>query len=763
MANPQDVAPAGVDLPLIGEPRRRYEARAKVTGATRYAADEPLAGTLHAQLITTPVARGRITAIDTTAATALPGVRLVLTHETARAVPTGDPVTLGGALQSSFYPLSGPEVRYAGQIVGLAVAETIEGAREAARLVEVSVSPERAAADMHAVGAPAAEVLPAEIHEPLAVGDLEATLAAADAAVNVTYTTPPQHANPIELYFTSAEWQNGQLTAYVPSQWVNGIRGTLAQAFGLPTENVRVVSRYVGGAFGSKTFVLAHTIAVADAARQLGAPVKLYVSRQQFFTVGAFRAGSTQRVRLGGRGGRLSAIRHENTGQTSRFDTFVNAGSDQTVRMYDFDAVETEERMVYLDTNTPGFMRAPAEMQSMFALESAVDELAYELGVDPLELRLASDSDREPVGKLPWTSRSLNQCLRRGAELFGWAERPAETGTLRRDGLRVGYGLATTYYPTNVSPATATVRLAADLSCRVSAAGCDIGTGAYTVFQQLAAAELGLSPDRVRVELGDSGLAPNSVAGGSKQTASIGSAVQDACRQVRTQLAEAATAQGGPLEGVALADVAFENGSMSAAGRSVPLSQALGAVPFGVVEALGTWRPTVVPPTETGELYLGTTNYTFRGYIVDGRVQAAFGAQFVEVTVDPLTGEIRVPRMVGVFAAGRILNARTAHSQLIGGMIWGVGSALHEATEVDARHARFLNTDLAEYLVAVNADVPSVTAEIIEEVDEHVNPLGVKGIGEIGVVGVAAAIANAVYHATGKRVRDLPMRMEDVL
>ena len=757
-----DVSPKNVNFPMIGAPQKRYEARAKVTGETRYAADEPLNGALYAELVTTQIPRGRITGVDTDAAKAVPGFKLALTYENVKAVPTAGAFPQG-PMQSSFYPLSGPEVRYAGQIVGMVVADTIEGAREAAQRVTVSVQPAaNAVAGLHIGDVPKAEPVPSQA--PISVGDFEATLNDADGAIDATYTSPVQHANPMELYFTSAVWDNGHLTAYVPSQWVSATRGVLAQTFGLPTEKVRVVSAFVGGGFGSKGMVLAHIITVADAARQLGVPVKLYVSRKDFFTVGAFRAASTQRVRLAGKGGKLTALAHDNTGQTCRFDTFVNAGTEQTARMYDFQAIRTQEKVVRLDTNTPGFMRAPAEMQTLFALESGVDELAYELGVDPLELRLASDDPtKEPVEGLPWTSRSLAQCLRRGAELFGWSERPAEVGTLMRDGLKVGYGVASSIYPTAVNAATAEIKLGSDLSCRVTAAGCDLGTGAYTVFQQLVASELGLPLANIQVELGNSDFPTNGVAGGSAQTASVGSAILNACRQVRAQLAKQVSAQGGALEGSDPKQLVFENATLRSEQGSVPLQKVFEAVPFGVIQARGAWQPATVDPASSSAFYLSNGGSTYRVFIAGGRVMAAFGAQFAEVTVDPLTGEVRVPRVVGVFAAGRIMNKRTAHSQLMGGMIWGVGSALHEVTEVDPRYARFLNTNLGEYLIVVNADVPSVTAEMIEEVDEYINPLGVKGLGEIGNVGTAAAIANAVYHATGKRVRDLPIRMEKVL
>lgn len=763
MAQRYDVSPSAVNLPPIGDPLPRFEARAKVTGEARYAADEALAGALYATLVTTPVAKGRISTIDTQAAEALPGVRLVLTHKNTDRHPEVKPYSKGGVGQSSLQPLAGPEVNYAGQIVALVVAETLETAQQAATLVSVKIETTgQPVASIQAEDAPAAKPVPEKLHPPVQVGDLEAALTAADGTVEATYTTPVQHHNPIELYFNAAEWHNGQLTAYIPSQWVTGTRAALATVFKLPVEKVRVVSSVVGGAFGSKATVMSHTYLTAEAARRVNAPVKLYIGRDQMFTVGSFRPATIHRIRLSAKDGHLSAIHHEQDGQTSAMDLIFLPGTEQTARLYGWQAIRTAERTIHTDTNTPGFMRAPAEVPGLFALESAIDELAYKIGADPVELRLASDSSKEPVEGLPWSSRSLAKCLHRGAEIFRWSQRPKEVATLTRGDWQIGYGMASAIYPCYTSPGTADIRLGSDLSVRVAGGAHDLGTGTYTIAQQICARELGVPPEKVRVELGDSDLAPNAVAGGSRQTGSFGSAVLDGCRQLRARLMEIATAPEAKLADANPAGIVFADGAMRSGERSVALEDIIGTVAFGVIEARGTWTPDPVKPKSVRELYRTGTAGT-AGMVTDRFARAAFGAQFVEVAVDRLTGEIRVPRLVGVFAAGRIINERTARSQLLGGMIWGVGSALHEATDIDQRHARFVNTDLGEYLIPVNADIPSVQVEFVEEQDEQVNPLGAKGIGELGITGVNAAIANAVFHATGKRVRELPIRMEKLL
>ena len=758
-----DVSQPAVPFPMTGRPARRYEAIAKVTGKAIYAADEAMPATLHAYLVTVPQAKGTITAIDDADARKVRSVRLVLTHENMPALTDVTPYSKGGQAVNSLPPLGDATVRHSGQMVAMVVAESIEAARRGAELVRVSVDGEPAVGSIHTGDARERREVPKEIYEPIDKGDTTAALERATAKIDVTYRTPTQHHNPIELFSASASWSNGILTAAIPSQWVAGMRSGLATAFRLPTEKVRVVSQVVGGGFGSKAMLANYAFAVAAAARMLDTPVKLYVSRHQAYGTQSFRPQTTHRIRMGIENGKLSVIDHEQDGQTSTFDVMVLPGTEQTTRMYDWSDIRAREFTVATDTNTPGFMRAPAEVPAIFALESAVDELAVAAGLDPVELRIASSAKGgEPVEGKPWTSHGLDECLRRGAERFRWQERPGEAKAQRDSDWLFGQGVATAMYPTYTQPATAEVRFGSDLSVRVSAAGHELGGGTYTVLQQIAAGELGVPLDKVRVELGSSDMPVNGVAGGSMQTASLGSAVLNACRNARVELAKAATASGGPLEGADAASVRIEDRKLVAGDRTVDLEKAFDQVPFGIIEVRGSWVPGEDGLKSIREFYRSGAGKMV-GFVTDHYARAAFGAQFVEVAVNARTGEVRVPRMVGAFACGRIMNERTARSQLMGGMIWGVGSVLHEATEVDHRHARYINSDLGEYFVPVNADVPSVEVIMVEEEDRHVNPLGVKGIGEIGITGVNAAVANAVHHATGIRLREVPIRMDHLL
>nr|WP_185984243.1 xanthine dehydrogenase family protein molybdopterin-binding subunit [Aureimonas mangrovi] len=717
----------------MGQAVPRYEARAKVTGGANYPSDVRLARTVHAYLHTSRIGRGTIRGFDLEAARAVPGVIDILTHETiggqVRPVPA---IYAGGYASDSVLPLGSAEIAHWGQPIALVLAETYEAAREAANRIGVSYEEHRAlAVDLNSDQASPQELEPMA----LAVGDFAAAYDTAPVTIDAFYTTPAQHQNPMELFATQCVWEGDRLTVYEPSQYVNNVKFGLAEQLGIDADRIRVISTYVGGAFGAKGFLTQRTALVAVAARRLGRPVKLVATREQGFTVSGYRAESRHHVQLGAdRDGQLTAMRHEGWELTSRADTVAMAGVSMTARLYACPNIAGRVNAVAADRSTPGFMRAPGEMPYAFALETALDELAYELDMDPIELRRVNDTQTEPVGGLPYTSRSLMRCFDEAAAAFGWGGRSPQPGSMRDGDWLVGWGCAGAFYPAYAGDSAARVRLSADGRVHVSSAGHELGQGMYTMMAQVAAEELGVPVDRVTVALGDTDLPPAIVAGGSASTASVAPAIMAACDAIRGRLG-------------------IEAGS--------DVLSALEASGIGTIEEFAESRAPGNPPDSIQRLYRGAASPNGGVHLAD-RVQFALGAQFVEVRVHARTREIRLPRAIGAFAAGRIINPRTAHGQLVGGMIWGIGSALHEHSEIDGRNASYINANLADYLLPVNADVIDVQAIMVPEEDRLVNSAGVKGVGEIGVVGVAAAISNAVFHATGRRLRDLPIRLEHI-
>jgi xanthine dehydrogenase YagR molybdenum-binding subunit len=747
----------------MGRSEPRIDGHRKVTGEALYAADFPLERPVHAFLVTSPIARGRVVAFDLAKAEAVPGVLEILTHENMEPLEQIRSFGEGGPAATAVRPLGSPEIHHHGEIIAMVLAETLEAAREAAHAVRATFEEEAVTAGFDAPGAESRAIADLGQEDP-SVGDAEAALPAAEVSIDAIYETPTQHHNAMELFATTCAWRGDELTVYEPSQWVYGLKNGLARQLGIDPARVRVVSPFVGGAFGGKGSLTPRTAIVAVAARRLGRPVKLVVGRDQGFTTATYRAETRHRVRLGAtRDGRLTAYSHEAWEITSRTDVYVNAGTSGSVRMYAAPNVATKVHIVRADRNTPGFMRAPLETPYMYALESAMDELAVQLGMDPVELRRVNDTMTDPITGARYTSRSLMQCYDEAAQAFGWQERNPKPRSMRKGDWLVGFGCATATYPTQMAPCRARVRLAEGGQVRVQVAAHDLGTGAYTVIGQAAAERLGLPLERVEVELGDSTLPAGPVAGGSITTASACSAVAMACDRIREKLVRAAvTANEGPLAGRDGSELDLAEGQVVARDRArASLLEVFGRLGARSLEEEAEYLPRGVKPDAGQRLEQGRLSMV--GGPTKDALMFAFGAEFVEVRIHARTREIRVPRMVGAFAAGRIMNPRTARSQYLGGMIWGVGSALHEATEIDRRTARYVNANIAEYLIPVNADVGSVEVILVPEVDTEVNPMGVKGIGEIGIVGTAAAIANAVHHATGTRVRKLPIRVEDVL
>jgi xanthine dehydrogenase YagR molybdenum-binding subunit len=681
----------------VGTGYERVDARAKVTGQARYAAEVPQDGAAYAVVVTSAIAVGEITRVDAEAALAAAGVLAVLSHHNAQRLEEVD--------DHELLVLQSAKVSYRGQVVACVVADSLEAARGAAALVRIDYEEGEHDVtlrhDHPRLYAP--EKLNAGFPTDTAMGDLDAGLARAAITIDATYTTPTQHNNAMEPHATTASWNDGDLLLHDSSQGATSARKTIAQVFGLAPERVRVVSQHVGGGFGSKGTPRPNAVLAAMAAKVVGRPVRLAVTRRQMFTFTGYRTPTIQRLRLGADlDGRLTAIGHDVVEQTSTLREFAEQTAAVTRMMYAAPDRLTTHRLVALDLPTPAWMRAPGECPGMFGLESAIDELAVACGMDPIELRVRNEPDVEPESGDRFSSRNLVGCLREGATRFGWAGREALRGP-GADGLLRGMGVAASTYPAYQSPsaARATAHPGGGFGVEVTAA--DIGTGARTVLTQIAADALDADPAQVTVEIGDSALPFGPTAGGSMGTASWGSAVHGACSALAERLARAGST---------------------------------------VCEA-----PVVAEYDTTADL--------------DAReklARHAFGAQFAQVAVDPVSGEVRCERLLGVFAAGRIINPRTARSQLVGGMTMGLSMALFEETLLDERLGGWVNTDLAGYHFAVNADVREIDAVWLDEHDEHLNPMGSKGIGEIGIVGTAAAVANAVHHATGVRVRDLPIR-----
>jgi xanthine dehydrogenase YagR molybdenum-binding subunit len=740
----------------LGPATSRIDGIAKVTGVARYPSDEPAPRAAFGYLVTSTIARGRIAAFDLSAAKSVRGVLDIFTHENIGGgfkPPQGPD---GGATTTT---LESDRIWHDGQIIAIVVAETYEAARESAYKVRVAYQPETPSATFDSPGVTVEPHKPQRGPDPKK-GDAADAYARAAVKFEATYSTPTQHHNPIELFTNTSLWEHGKLTVYEPSQYMVGLKAALATQLDLDPGKVRTISRFIGGAFGSKG---PHPRSqwIARVAQRIGRPVKLVPTRDQGFTIATYRAETRHQIRLGaGRDGKLISLSHEGWEVTSRPSGYNVSGTETTARMYACPNIHTAVNVVHADRSTPGFMRAPPETPYMFALESAMDELAYELKLDPIELRRINDTQTDPVEGLPFSSRSLMKCFDQAAARFGWAQRNSKPASMREGDWLVGYGCASACYPSNVGPAAARVALLADGRAEVAIAGHEIGTGAYTTVAVIAARALGLSPEHVSVQMGDSDLPPLMIAGGSNNAASASLVIAKACEQIRDRLARAAVAASdSPLHGMDPGALQLnESGLTDGAGRAEALSAALSRTGHRL-EVYAENVPAGLPPTAMADLEKGKP-VMLSGSGRKDVAAYAFGAHFVELRVHALTREVRVQRVVSAFAAGTLVNEKTAYSQFMGGSIWGLSAALHEATEIDRTSARFVNRNLADYLLPVNADVPAIEIILVPEFDERVNSLGIKGIGEIGIVGMNAAVANAVYHATGTRVRDLPIRAE---
>jgi xanthine dehydrogenase YagR molybdenum-binding subunit len=744
----------------------RVDGREKVMGQPIFGADRLLPGMAHAVPVSAAVGRGRILRVDTSAAEATAGVVLVLTHlNMDRLKPVGFGFA-GGQAQQSFQPLQSDIVAYRGQPVALVVAESLETAMEAAALVKVEYEAAPFAVELNR---PDAETVLQEMVTPwfknFICGDADQALKGAAIVVDETYTTPAQHQNPIELLATVATWEGDRLTVHEGTQASQPICQGLAIALGIDVAKVRVTSPYAGGGFGQKNTLLFHTVIAAVAARRVGRPVKLVLPRAQVFHGSSFRAATRHRIRLGAeKNGCLLAGIHEISAQTSRFDIMPFTGAESTSRMYGIPNFRGVATLVRLDTQTPGFMRAPFEMSSFFAMEGAIDELAYRLGMDPVELRILNDTNVDPISGKPFTVRRLTECLQRGAERFGWARRKPEPAATREpDGTLVGFGVAAGAYPGLTAVAIATVRLRADAVVEVSVGGHEMGQGLRTAIALVTADELGVEPQGVRITIGDTIAPPQHTTAGSWGATTALPAVQDAARDVRAQLIALVTSRTNlALQGADPARLVIRDGRIEGPnGSNVGLTDLLANAKLSHIEG----RSERLAPGQTSKAMddASAGKVAIAGPEYPDFVSFSYVAHFAEVRVHPRLRRVKVSRMVSVVDCGKVISRRTAHSQVYGGLVWGVGAALSEESEVDPRFGGFLNNNIAEYQVPVNADIPPCEIEFIDEADYRLNSTGVKGVGEVATVGVAGAIANAVFHATGKRIRNLPIRIEKLL
>jgi xanthine dehydrogenase YagR molybdenum-binding subunit len=753
MASALDASPPSAP---VGEPRDRVDGRAKVTGRAIYAAEAPVRNAVHAVLVQSAIARGEITAMDATAAERSPGVLAVMTPKN---MPKLEYVDAKFHAEKRL-PLGDLKIYYAGQHIAVVVADTLERALYASTLLQVSYREEP---PVLGLDDPAAKIEwpNGEADGPLQFekGDVDAALGGAGVViVKQTYSTPIETHNPMEMSATVAYWEAGKLTVWDSTQAVVNRQKALAAVFGLKPDQVRVLCPFVGGAFGCKGDQWPHTFLAAAAARAVGKPVKLMLTRRQMFTGCGHRPVTEQTITLGADGkGRLVALRHESKSDDSEVGKHIEpCGAGSSAIMYATPNLAYTHRVSRTNIASATFMRAPGENPGTYALESAMDELAIALKMDPVKLRLVNYADRAPHNGLPFSTSNVKECYRLGAEKFGWFRRNPAPGSMRApDGSRMGWGMATATYPAHRFPNQARIRLMLDRDGGVRAIGAaatqDLGTGAYTVCSQMTAMLVGLPFERVKFELGDTNLPPGGVSGGSATTAGLGQALSEAAGKLReAMLKRAQENSASPLTGLTPDQVVFQGGRIVAANdpsRGVELSAVLKGGP-AYIEGLNEANP-----AGADNLPAKQKAYTFQ----------SFGAHFVEVAVDERLPIVRVKRVVSVMDVGRVINPKTAGSQVQGAVIMGMGQALLEETHYDPRTGRVVNDNLADYVVCVNPDVRSIETYFVGEPDLLFNAIGCRGVGEIGITGIAAAIANAVYHATGRRVRDLPITVEKLM
>jgi xanthine dehydrogenase YagR molybdenum-binding subunit len=735
--------------PYLGTATSRVDGPAKVTGQAKYAADVEAEDLAYASVVSSTIAKGRILSIDAGAALAIDGVIDVLTHENRPRMAASDQAYKDEAapddsVSKSFRPLYDGNIRFSAQPVALVVADTSEIARQAASLVHIEYASEPHATDLEqernntfVLGPDTFAMSPSKPR-----GDVAKAAARAAIRHEAEYSVPVEYHNPMELFGTTVVWEGrGKITVYDKTQGVQNVQRYLCSALGMKSEDVRVMSEFMGGGFGVGLRPQYNVLLAALAAQALQRSVRVVLTRPQMYSLG-YRPASIEHVALSAKAdGALESMAHETVAMTSRYEDFARKNTLWGAALYKCANTKFVHRLARLDVTTPIDMRAPGATSGVYALECAMDELAIALKMDPVDLRLRNYSDRDQNADIPYTSKALRECYRLGAEAFGWDRKTPEPRSMRDGSELIGFGMATGIWEALENKFSVRVLLTSNGYAEVSCAASDIGTGTHTVMTQVAADALGLPLENVTARLGDSTLPSAPVEGGSWTAASLANGITAVCRDVRSELLRLALkVPNSPLAGVAASDVVLESGRLTSkrdTGRGVSIADAMRRGGVDRIEREGSNTPAA-----------------------DRHARNAHSAVFVEVRVDEQIGIIRVARVVSAVAAGRIINTKTARSQVLGSVVMGIGMALHEEAVTDHRFGRIVNANFAEYHVPVHADIHDIDVIFVDEPDTLINPLGIKGVGEIGIVGVAAAIANAIYHATGKRIRDLPITLD---
>ncbi|MGI4805775.1 MAG: xanthine dehydrogenase family protein molybdopterin-binding subunit [Janthinobacterium lividum] len=769
----------------VGKPINRVDGKLKVTGGAKYSAEFDIKNMVHGVAVVSTVTKGRIKNINTSVAEKSPGVIGILTYKNSMQLHSPSSSDPGGGrfAEKDLLPLQNDRVYYDGQMIAVVMAETFEQAEHASHLVKVDYMAEDPIFDLEKnitkAYKPEKASTGSETQESR--GNAADALKSASVKIEQTYGTPVYHHNAMEPHATTAFWQGDTVMFYDSTQSVAGTKSLMASMLGVPKDKVRVISYYIGGGFGSKGFSWPNTVVTAMCAKLVNRPVKLVLSRQQMFTTAGRRSQTIQKIGLGAdQSGKLSAIKHETTAETSFVDEFVETAGVATSMIYSSPNVDVSHSLVRLNKVTPCPMRAPGEAPGTYALEVAMDELAYQSNIDPIQLRLINYADKDEQKHKDFSSKNLKECYQKGAEMIGWSNRNPKPNSMKEGKMLVGYGMATATYPANRSASSAKAVLHADGHVDVMCATQDIGTGTYTVMTQQAADTFGLPIEKINMKLGDSEYPKGANSGGSQVTASVGPAVRAAAlgtvsKVVKLVIADAKS----PLHGMKEEEIMAQNGGLYLKAKptvgelytDILKRQGLDDVRASAITKVSTKQSTEANPASSGspEKEIEDESKDNTAVQADEKVDRkpyvfhSFGAHFVKVLVDPDLGMIHVEKVVGVMDVGTIMNLKTAKNQIMGGMIFGIGMALMEETKYDPNRGRAVIRDLSNYLVPVNADMPEFEVEFINKPDTLISPIGARGIGEIGITGIAAAVANAIYHATGKRVRQLPITPDKLI